>query len=110
MSHEGATASCKDMIPPTSHEDAASLLVPSPATCESARVRVSHARGAEVSGVVVVVVVVVGVVVGEDASVVVSVGVGVRVVGGGLSLVLRSSRVVVARVSFVACAPGPDSL
>ena len=73
VSREGATASCKDMIPPTSHEDAASLLVPSPATCKSARVRVSNARGAEVSGVVVVVVVMVGVVVGADASVVVSV-------------------------------------
>ena len=89
---DGATASvpCKDMIPPASHEDAASLLsvVPSLATCESARVRVSHASGVEVSGVVVVVVVVVGV--------------GIGVVGGGLSLGLRSSQVVAAGVSFVA--------
>ena len=69
---------CKDMIPLASHEGAASPLsvVPSQATCESARVRVSHTRGVEVSGVVVVVVVM---------------GVGIGVVG-----------VVVAGVSFVA--------
>ena len=49
----------------------------------------SHARGAKVPGVVVVVVVVAGVVVGADTSVVGSVGVGIGVVGGGLSHGLR---------------------
>ena len=51
-SREGATASlpCKDMIPPASQEGAAVSVLPPPATFKSARVRVSHARGAEVSG------------------------------------------------------------
>ena len=82
VSRGGATAwlPCKGRIPPASHEDAVSLfsVVPSPATCGSARVRVSHTRGVEVSGVVVVVVV--------------SMGVGIGVVGWGVSLRLRSSQ------------------